>query len=173
MIANWLISRVTNVELHDYGCSLKAYRAHVIKSIHAYGDMHRFFPAVASLAGAKTAEVIVRHHSRKYGISKYGLERTFKVLADLISIHLITKFSAKPMRYFGALAAMCVGASIIPLAGMVMCARQQSMVTCAGAAMLLVLLGVHFLMLGLICMLVVNRGKYDSSKLSFETAQVF
>ncbi|MFC1809139.1 XrtA system polysaccharide deacetylase [Candidatus Omnitrophota bacterium] len=176
MIANWLISRVTGVHLHDYGCSLKAYKSEVIKSMHAYGDMHRFFPAVASLAGAKTAEVIVHHRPRQFGISKYGLERTLKVMADILTIHLITKFSTKPMRYFGAISVISfLLALLVFLTSIVPCLlsfNYPSLVP-VGVGLMLLLLSLHFLVLGLLCNLVVASGEFKPMELSFETAQVF
>ena len=96
-VANWMISATTGVRLHDYGCSLKVYRADCIKPIKAYSEMHRFFPAVASLTGARVAEIPVNHHARKYGTSKYGFNRIFKVFSDLFSIILIVKFSTMPL----------------------------------------------------------------------------
>lgn len=100
-IANKLISWVTGVKLHDYGCSLKAYRKDVIKNIHLYGEMHRFIPAVASQYGVKIAEVVTTHHPRLYGKSKYGISRTFKVILDLIMIKFFQTFFMKPLRAFG------------------------------------------------------------------------
>lgn len=99
-IANAIISRTTGVHLHDYGCSLKAYRAECIRSIKAYGEMHRFFPALASMTGARVAEIPVRHHERKHGTSKYGFSRIFKVLSDIWAINLIIKFSSNPLKGF-------------------------------------------------------------------------
>lgn len=99
-IANYIISFTTGVSLHDYGCSLKAYRAECIKSIQAYGEMHRFFPALASMTGARVTEIPVKHHPRKYGESKYGFERIFKVLSDILSMNLIIRFSSKPLKGF-------------------------------------------------------------------------
>ncbi len=99
-IANNIISATTGVHLHDYGCSLKAYRAECIKSIKAYGDMHRFFPAIASMTGARVTEVPVKHYPRKYGVSKYGFDRILKVLSDIFSINLIIHFSAMPLKGF-------------------------------------------------------------------------
>jgi len=99
-IANWVISKTTGVRLHDYGCSLKAYRAECIKTIEAYGEMHRFFPALASMTGARVTEIIVNHHPRSFGVSKYGFERIFKVLADIVSINLIIRFSSMPLKGF-------------------------------------------------------------------------
>jgi glycosyltransferase involved in cell wall biosynthesis len=100
-IANKLISRVTGVHLHDYGCSLKAYHREVIKNVRLYGEMHRFIPALASLTGASIAEVKVRHHKRKAGKSKYGMERIGKVLLDLITLKFLLSFSTKPIYFFG------------------------------------------------------------------------
>jgi len=100
-IANKLISLVTGVKLHDYGCSLKAYRKDVVSNIHLYGEMHRFIPAVASQYGVKIAEVVTTHHPRLYGKSKYGISRTFKVLLDLIMIKFFQTFFTKPLRAFG------------------------------------------------------------------------
>ncbi len=99
-IANVIISWTTGVQLHDYGCSLKAYRADCIKSLNAYGEMHRFFPALASMTGARVAEIPVKHHPRKYGVSKYGLNRALKVFSDIFAINLIIRFSSKPLMGF-------------------------------------------------------------------------
>jgi len=99
-IANGLISRTTGVYLHDYGCSLKAYRANCIRTLDCYGEMHRFFPALASMTGANVAELPVRHHSRQFGTSKYGFNRIFKVFSDIFSINLIIRFSATPLKGF-------------------------------------------------------------------------
>ena len=99
-IANAIISLTTSVQLHDYGCSLKAYRADCIKSLKAYGEMHRFFPALASMTGARVTEIPVKHHPRKYGMSKYGLDRTLKVFSDIFAINLIIRFSSNPLMGF-------------------------------------------------------------------------
>lgn len=102
-IANWLISWVTGVRLNDYGCTLKAYRSHYLKLVNLYGEMHRFIPAYASLAGAKITEIVVSHRERSRGQSKYGLSRTFKVLLDLLTIKFLGAFSTKPLYLFGGL----------------------------------------------------------------------
>jgi glycosyltransferase involved in cell wall biosynthesis len=101
MIANWLISRVTGVHLHDYGCTLKAYRRDVLEGFRLYGEMHRFIPVYASSVGAKIAEMPVNHHPRKYGKTKYGLERTAKVVLDLFTVKFLVAFSSKPIYLFG------------------------------------------------------------------------
>lgn len=99
-VANWIISATTGVRLHDYGCSLKAYRTDCIKAIKAYGEMHRFFPVLTSMTGASVTEVPVRHYARRFGKSKYGLNRIFKVFSDIFSIILIVKFSTRPLLAF-------------------------------------------------------------------------
>lgn len=101
IIANWLISKVTGVKLHDYGCSLKAYRREVIKNLRLYGEMHRFIPAVASWYGVRVAEVETIHHPRLKGKSKYGITRTIKVVLDLITVKFLQSFSTKPLQFFG------------------------------------------------------------------------
>ena len=100
-IANWFISWISGVHLRDYGCSLKAYKQGVIKGIKLYGEMHRFIPIYASWHGAKVIEIPVVHHPRKYGKSKYGINRTFKVILDLIVIKFLEKYAQKPIYIFG------------------------------------------------------------------------
>ena len=99
-IANTIISFTTGVQLHDYGCSLKAYRSQCIKPLNAYGEMHRFFPALASMTGARVTEVPVNHSARKYGVSKYGFERILKVFSDIFAMNLIIRFSSTPLKGF-------------------------------------------------------------------------
>ena len=110
-IANWLIGKITGVPIKDNGCSLKAYRADVIKKIPLYSEMHRFIPAMTSLAGTKIAEVKVKHHARAFGESKYGLTRIYKVLVDLLTIKTILSFFARPLIFFA------IGAGISALIG--------------------------------------------------------
>lgn len=101
VMANWLISKVTGVTLHDYGCSLKAYRREVVKNLKLYGEMHRFIPAVANWYGVKIAEVETTHHPRLRGKSKYGISRTVRVVLDLITVKFLQSFSTKPLQFFG------------------------------------------------------------------------
>jgi glycosyltransferase involved in cell wall biosynthesis len=105
-IANFLISTVTGVKLHDYGCSLKAYRRDVIKNIELYGQMHRFIPAVASWMGVQVAEVPVNHLARRFGRSKYSLTRVVKVLLDLLTIKFLISYSTRPIQIFGLIGAL-------------------------------------------------------------------
>jgi glycosyltransferase involved in cell wall biosynthesis len=100
-MANWLISTVTGVHLHDYGCTLKAYRREVITGFRLYGEMHRFIPAYASSVGASMIEVKVRHHARKFGKTKYGINRTIKVILDLFTVKFLLSYANKPIYLFG------------------------------------------------------------------------
>ncbi|OUL30287.1 glycosyltransferase family 2 protein [Nostoc sp. 106C] len=113
-IANWLIGSITGVKLHDYGCSLKAYRAEVLADMNLYGELHRFLPALAYIEGARITEIPVRHHPRRFGRSKYGLSRTFRVMMDLLTISFMKKFLTRPMHVFGLLGliSMILGAII-------------------------------------------------------------
>ncbi|MCC6175491.1 MAG: glycosyltransferase family 2 protein [Chloroflexi bacterium] len=106
-IANWLISKVSGVKLHDYGCTLKAYRRDVLKNVRLYGEMHRFIPAYAAWAGASVTELPVNHRARKYGRSKYGINRTIKVLLDLMTLKFLSTYSTKPIQAFGLIGALC------------------------------------------------------------------
>ena len=102
-IANKLISYITHVNLHDYGCSLKAFRFDVAKQISLYGEMHRFIPAIASWIGVNIAEVKVNHRARTAGESKYGISRTFRVILDLITVKFLLSYSSKPLQFFGSI----------------------------------------------------------------------
>ena len=102
-IANKLIGFTTDVKLHDYGCSLKAFRWDTAKQLSMYGEMHRFIPAIASWVGARIAEVKVNHRARTAGVSKYGISRTFRVILDLITVKFMMNYSARPLQFFGAI----------------------------------------------------------------------
>lgn len=120
-LANWLIGRVTGVALHDYGCSLKAYRTEVVRDMNLYGELHRFLPALAFIEGARITEIPVNHHARRFGQSKYGLGRTFRVVMDLMTVYFMKRFLTKPMHVFGlwgllsTLSGMVIGAYLTAL----------------------------------------------------------
>lgn len=101
MVANKIISKVSGINLHDYGCSLKAYRKEILNGVRLYGELHRFLPILASWNGAKVAEIAVNHKARVFGESKYGLSRTYKVVLDLIVLKFLSDFSTKPIYFFG------------------------------------------------------------------------
>lgn len=111
-IANWLIGKVTGVKLHDYGCSLKAYRSELVADMNLYGELHRFLPALAYIEGAKITEITVRHHARRYGKSKYGLGRTFRVVMDLVTVFFMKKFLTRPMHVFGLFGLLSFGVGL-------------------------------------------------------------
>ncbi|MEB3206561.1 MAG: glycosyltransferase family 2 protein [Vampirovibrionales bacterium] len=114
-IANWLIGKSTGVQLHDYGCSLKVYRAEVAKSVPLYGEMHRFIPALASLDGARIQEVAVNHRPRLRGQSKYNLSRTFKVVLDLLTVVFFKRFFTRPLHMFGRLGMIMMALGFVSL----------------------------------------------------------
>lgn len=111
-VANWLIGQVTRVQLHDYGCSLKAYRADLVADLNLYGELHRFLPALAFIEGARIAELPVHHHPRRHGRSKYGLGRTFRVLMDLLTVWFMQQFLTRPMHVFGLLGLLSMTAGV-------------------------------------------------------------
>ncbi len=113
MIANRMISNVTDVRLHDYGCSLKAYSADVLQYVHLYGELHRFIPALASQVGGTVTEVPVNHHARQYGTSKYGIGRTVRVMLDLITVWFLGSYATRPIHVFGGLGLLSAGIGFV------------------------------------------------------------
>ncbi len=109
MIANWIISKVTGVHLHDYGCTLKAYKADIAKNYRLYGDMHRFLPALAKRFGAKITEIPVKHHPRLYGKSKYGIGRTIRVILDIFLVKFLNEYITRPLYVFGGIGLVLFG----------------------------------------------------------------
>ena len=143
MIANRLIGRVTGVPIKDNGCSLKAFRASVIKNISLYSDMHRFIPAMASVVGPRIAEVKVRHHARRFGQSKYGLSRIYRVLGDLLIVKTVTSFAERPLLWFAMLAVPAFAA------GLVLLLAGVAPLLAAGGALSLPVAGAGLLLLSL------------------------
>jgi len=160
-IANRLIGWITGVRVHDYGCSLKAYRASLVKGFHIYSDMHRFIPAMARLAGARITEVVVRHHPRRFGVSKYGISRTVKVVLDLLAVKMILNFSNRPAHWFGFIAA-----PTLLLASGALFYAVQSSPNFFPISILLFFLSFHFFALGLLGELVVLSGDYHIKDLA-------
>ncbi|HWQ12471.1 MAG TPA: glycosyltransferase family 2 protein [Roseiflexaceae bacterium] len=167
MIANRLISWATGVHLHDYGCSLKAYRLEVVRGIRLYGELHRFIPAIASWQGTAVAELPVNHRARQFGKSKYGIGRTVRVVLDLLTVRFLLSYGTRPMQIFGllGLAATLLGVLIgayltwIKLAYGAAIADRPLLLL----AVLLVVLGVQFVSLGLIGELIV-RTYYETQQ---------
>lgn len=167
-VANWLIGRVTGVRLHDYGCTLKAYRAEIIEETRLYGEMHRFLPAFAQMAGARITEVPVRHHPRTSGRSKYGLGRTLKVVIDLLTVKFLSVWSTKPSHVFGGSGiVLCFfGTAFVAwtayerLANGVYVYRQPSLLV----GVFLFTIGFNLLLLGLLAELIVRTYHESQSK---------
>ena len=116
ILANSLISAITGVHLHDYGCTLKAYRREVIQGVRLYGEMHRFIPALASWVGGRIEEVAVNHHARQFGQSKYGIGRTFRVILDLFTVKFLLQYSTRPIQIFGRIGLFFLAAALLMLA---------------------------------------------------------
>ena len=151
-IANRLISWATKVELHDYGCALKVYRREIIDRIHLYGELHRFIPSLAKEAGARIAEVPVRHHPRTRGQSKYGIDRTFRVILDLLLIVFVLRYRQRPLHAFGGLglAVATPGLAILAwLAALKLLGESIGQRPLLLAGVMLVLVGMQFVVAGL------------------------
>jgi glycosyltransferase involved in cell wall biosynthesis len=153
-IANGLISRMTDVHLHDYGCTLKAYRREVLEGIGLYGEMHRFVPALASRIGAKVTELEVQHHPRLHGASKYGISRTMRVVLDLITVRFLLSYATKPIQLFGKwgiysmLLAFCTGGATVYMKLFFNTSMNRNPLLILTAFLLF--MGVQFITLGLL-----------------------
>jgi glycosyltransferase involved in cell wall biosynthesis len=158
--ANWLISRVTGVHLHDYGCSLKAYRNDVVREIKLYGDMHRFIPAIASYYGVRIAEVPVHYRSRQFGTTKYGIGRTIRVLLDMLTVRFLLSYSTRPIHIFGlmGLASILLGSGIGVYLTILKFLQSASLAErpLLSLAIMLVTIGVQLVIMGLLGELVVR-----------------
>lgn len=169
-IANWLVGRITGVKIHDYGCTLKAIEGAVLKRIPLYSDMHRFIPAVATITGARVAEIEVTHHPRRFGKSKYGINRTIKVLLDLMTIKMIVSFVTRPSHWFGVLSLpfIFLGSAFLLAAFLggvyrdpgTPIAPQDYSIVLPSIAILLFALGFHLLASGLLSELILKMGDY-------------
>jgi glycosyltransferase involved in cell wall biosynthesis len=173
-IANRLIGWVTGVPIKDNGCSLKAYRADFIKQIPLYSEMHRFIPAMASLAGPRLAEIKVRHHARRHGASKYGLSRVYKVLLDLLAVKTIIGFASRPLAWFTlpavpalSIGAVCIAASLYDALAL----GRPFSTPLAGVGVLLGALAFFLLMTGMIAELVYKTGDTREPRLPMLTAE--
>lgn len=175
-IANGLISRVTGVHLHDYGCTLKAYRREVITGFRLYGEMHRFIPAFAGWVGANIIEVPVNHHPRRFGKTKYGLERTIKVILDLFTVKFLSSYANKPIYLFGGAGIVLFTGSVLAL--LIIIIRKlwigESMVRSPLLQMstMLFILGFQSILLGLIAELLVRTYHESQAKPTYTVRKV-
>ena len=166
-LANRLISRVTGVGLHDYGCTLKAFRREVIDNINLYGEMHRFIPAIASGMGISFTEVKVNHRARRFGTSKYGISRTIRVVLDLITVKFMLSYATRPLHVFGTVGVVSSLLGVL-IALVLTVQRQLYGVALANRpllllAVLLIFMGIQFITIGLLAELVV-RTYHESQK---------
>ncbi len=163
LLANWLIGKITGIPIHDNGCSLKAYRAKVIKRVALYSDLHRFIPAMSTLAGAKITELVVMHHPRKFGISKYGLSRSWRVFLDLISVKMVTGFAARPALWFGILNLLGLVLSFLSLIGML--SSGGAGIVWSTTTFLLFALAGHLYAMGILGEMLLYSGDYHPEQM--------
>jgi glycosyltransferase involved in cell wall biosynthesis len=166
-IANWLISQVTGVHLHDYGCTLKAYRRDALAGFRLYGEMHRFIPVFAHSVGARIAELPVRHHPRKFGKANYGLERTVKVVLDLFTVKFLLSYSSKPIYLFGGAGAVLMFVGLLDL--LYLFIRRFWNIPASTSPLILVgvmfaIMGFQSILMGLIAELLVRTYHESQSK---------
>lgn len=175
-IANGLISWVTGVHLHDYGCTLKAYRKDALKGVRLYGEMHRFIPVYAHAIGAKITEIPVNHHPRRFGVAKYGLERTLKVVLDLFTVKFLISYSAKPIYLFGGTGmALMFGSAAMML--YLFIRRTLDAVPVLGSplfqlAVMFLILGFQSLLMGLIAELLVRTYHESQAKPTYTLREI-
>ena len=177
MIANKIISRTTKVELHDYGCSLKVFRAEIVKNIKLYGEMHRFIPAVASQLGVKMCEIPVNHRARQFGTSKYGISRTIRVILDLLTVQFLLGFATRPLHLFGiiGMASGFLGAGLLSyltferLFLSVPLANRPALLL----GVMLVLIGLQFICAGLLAEVLVRTYHESQGKKIYSVRTVF
>ncbi len=175
-IANWVISRITGVKLHDYGCTLKVYRREVLEETKLYGEMHRFIPALASWSGARIAEMTVNHRPRTAGKTKYGIGRTLKVILDLITVKFLGSFSTKPIYIFGGLGLL--GAFGAILFGLIVLYQKLCLGTDMSGNPLLILTAVcilatiQFILMGLLAELMVRTYHESQNRPTYVIKQI-
>lgn len=167
-VANWIISKVTGVSLHDYGCTLKAYRREVLTGFRLYGEMHRFIPAYAGFVGAQYTEVVVRHHPRRFGTTSYGLERIVKIILDLFTVKFLSGYVNKPIYLFGGFGMGLMGLSSF---GFLYLAYRKFILAMSTfdspfliLSVMFFILGVQSVLLGLIAEIVVRTYHESQSK---------
>jgi glycosyltransferase involved in cell wall biosynthesis len=168
--ANRILSWVTNVRIHDFGCTLKGYRADYMRNIRLYSDMHRYIPGLATAVGARVKELVVKHHPRRFGQSKYGIGRALKVASDMIVLRMLNRFSAKPLHYFALWSIpIFLFAFVMSFVSFVdmkqMFFISYTTIVLPTIAVLGFALAFHFLMIGLLCELVVNVSEESMEQL--------
>ncbi len=177
IIANKIISKTTGVNLHDYGCTLKAFKREVIKNVRLYGEMHRFIPAIASGMGINFTEVKVNHRPRRFGSSKYGISRTIRVILDLMTVKFLLSYATRPIQVFGLMGVVCGGIGF--LIALIMTIQRQFMgIPLADRpllflAVLLIFIGIQFISLGLIAELQARTYHESQNKQVYFVKHIF
>lgn len=167
VLANLIIGKVTGISIHDNGCSLKAFRGEIARSMPLYSDMHRFMPAVASASGARIAELRVAHHPRRYGKSKYGLSRIYKVILDLLATKTIVSFASRPLQWFSLLAMPfgLLGAAILFYGSGATSWQGQPVIPIVGVGLLFFILAMMLVLTGVLAELISRTTDYRQSRL--------
>ena len=166
IVANALLVYITGVKLHDFGCTLKGYRSEFIRCVPLYSDMHRFLPAFATSMGAKVTELEVKHHSRQFGQSKYGMRRIYRVMTDLLVLHMLVHFTFRPLHWFGRISVVV----LLLVAGILLTERfilggEDATMVFPAIGVLGVYLGTTLLSLGFLCELVIRVGDTEMQQL--------
>ncbi|HEY3128972.1 MAG TPA: glycosyltransferase family 2 protein [Acidobacteriota bacterium] len=176
LFANKLISWISGVHLHDYGCTLKGYRREVMRHVKLYGEMHRFIPILAHWVGARVTEITVRHHPRQFGQSKYGMMRTLKVMLDLITIKFLGKYSTKPMHFFGGAGTLLilagVATSIVTLGEKFFLGVKANRNPLLLGSVFFVIIGVQCILIGLIAELMTRTYHESQDKPTYIVKQI-
>ena len=168
IIANRLISNVTDVRLHDYGCSLKAYRRDILQNVQLYGELHRFIPALASQAGGAVTEVPVNHYARQFGTSKYGISRTVRVVLDLITVWFLGRYATRPLHVFGTIGLLSVAIGMLSIFYLIFIkfyyAQDIGTRPLLMFAILLVVVGVQLITMGLLAEMTIRTYHESQNK---------
>jgi hypothetical protein len=165
MAANWLIGKLTGTPIHDNGCTLKAYRGEIIKRARLYAEMHRFLAPMMSLSGCRTKEVVVNHRARRFGTSKYGISRIWKVFLDLLTVKMLLSFKTRPAVWFGLLGLPFLFATLLTLGisvyrHLTMLPHMKYSMVFPSATILFAFAFMHFILLGIFAELVVKVGDF-------------
>jgi len=176
-LANGLISLVTGVHLHDYGCTLKAYRRDALEGFHLYGEMHRFIPVFAHSVGARITEMPVNHHPRKFGRANYGLERTLKIILDLFTVKFLLSYSNKPIYLFGGLGLTMIAGSAVVLLYLFIRRALESIAVLGSPlfqlALMFAIMGMQSILMGLIAEMVVRTYHESQSKPTYTIREMY
>lgn len=173
--ANWLIRTMTGVHIHDYGCSMKAYRRDIIQGVNLYGEMHRFIPAYTAWHGGKVTEIVVHHRARVHGATKYGISRTFKVLLDLVVVKFLAKYMNRPMHFFGGIGFVSLGLGL--LAGLIAVVLKLFHIRDFVAtplpvfSALFIIVGVQLAVMGVIAEMIMRVYYESQGKLPYQIAE--